>query len=70
MLKDARAMADLGECLGADLYARELAFLRETEWAATAEDVLWRRTKLGLFLTSERRARIAKLLEGCMIISA
>ena len=64
MLKDARSLADLGECLGADLYERELAFLRETEWAATAEDVLWRRTKLGLFLTSEQRARIGQRFEA------
>jgi glycerol-3-phosphate dehydrogenase len=67
MLKDARAFADLGECMGADLYERELAFLRETEWAASADDVLWRRTKLGLFLTGEQRARIAKRFEGCTI---
>ncbi len=59
MLKDAHALADLGECLGADLYERELAFLRETEWANSADDVLWRRTKLGLFLTAEQISRIA-----------
>ena len=63
MLKDARSLADLGECLGADLYEREAAFLRETEWAATADDVLWRRTKLGLFLTPEQRATIATRLD-------
>ena len=59
MLKDARSLGDLGACLGADLYERELAFLRETEWAETVEDVLWRRTKLGLFLTGEQRAELA-----------
>jgi glycerol-3-phosphate dehydrogenase len=70
MLKDAHGMADLGECWGADLYERELAFLRETEWAQTADDVLWRRTKLGLFLTADQRARIVKLLEGRTIVAA
>ena len=64
MLKDARAMADLGECLGADLYERELAYLRETEWARSADDVLWRRTKLGLLLTTEARARIGQRFEA------
>ena len=63
MLKDVRAMADLGECLGADLYECELAFLREMEWAESADDVLWRRTKLGLFLTDEQRAHVAQRLE-------
>jgi glycerol-3-phosphate dehydrogenase len=70
MLKDARSLADLGECLGADLYARELAFLRETEWARSADDVLWRRTKLGLLLTAEQRAKIAKLINGRTIVTA
>ena len=64
LLKDARAMADLGECLGADLYARELAYLPETEWARSADDVLWRRTKLGLLLTTEARARIGQRFEA------
>lgn len=35
-------------CLGADLHTAEVRFLIETEWACTAGDVLWRRTKLGL----------------------
>ncbi|GAO40746.1 glycerol-3-phosphate dehydrogenase [Sphingomonas changbaiensis NBRC 104936] len=39
---------DLGEEFGAGLSARELDWLVEREWARTAEDVLWRRTKLGL----------------------
>jgi len=33
--------------------------LRGTEWANSADDALWRRTKLGLFLTAEQLARIA-----------
>ncbi len=70
MLKDARSLADLGECLGADLYERELAFLRETEWAETADDVLWRRTKLGLFLSPEQRTAVAERLEGRTVIPA
>jgi glycerol-3-phosphate dehydrogenase len=62
MLKDARGMADLGDCLGADLYEREVAFLRETEWAETADDILWRRTKLGLFLAGEQRTALERRL--------
>lgn len=50
LLGDAAGMADLGTCFGHDLYAREVAFLRATEWAVTAEDILWRRSRLGMYL--------------------
>jgi len=52
ILADARSMADLGECFGGDLTAAEVSYLRDTEWAFTAEDVLWRRTKLGLTMAN------------------
>jgi len=48
VLGDAGSMADLGEDLGAGLTGREVDYLVETEWAETAEDILWRRSKLGL----------------------
>jgi glycerol-3-phosphate dehydrogenase len=48
----------LGELIGADLYEKELAYLVKTEWAMTSEDVLWRRSKLGLVFTA---AEIEKL---------
>ncbi len=50
LLQDARCLADLGEPLGGLLYAREVDYLRSHEWACTAGDILWRRTRLGLFL--------------------
>jgi glycerol-3-phosphate dehydrogenase len=62
LLKDVRAPADLGECVGADLYQREIDFLRATEWARTADDIMWRRSKLGLALTDEQRRRLAQRL--------
>lgn len=40
----------LGQHFGADLYEAEVRYLMEHEWALTAQDVLWRRTKLGLRL--------------------
>lgn len=40
----------LGRIFGADLSALEVTYLMQNEWARTAEDVLWRRTKLGLQL--------------------
>jgi len=48
VLGDAGTDADLGEVIGGGLTAREVVYLRNHEWARTAEDVLWRRTKAGL----------------------
>ncbi|HEX8626513.1 MAG TPA: glycerol-3-phosphate dehydrogenase [Allosphingosinicella sp.] len=53
MIGDSAALADLGRHFGAGLYERELAWLRDKEFARTAEDVLWRRTKLGLVMGEE-----------------
>ena len=60
MLGDARSLAELGECLGQDLYAREVDYLCREEWATQAEDILWRRTKLGLTFTPEERERLQR----------
>lgn len=60
VLGGARQPADLGERLAADLYEAELRHLREREWARDAEDVLWRRTKLGLVLDTAERQRTAQ----------
>jgi len=48
----------LGERLTGDLTAAELRYLVEEEWAETAEDVLWRRSKLGLAATPDERIAI------------
>ncbi|QLF94789.1 glycerol-3-phosphate dehydrogenase [Pseudomonas sp. ABC1] len=48
LLASACELAELGEHLGGDLYACEVEYLMEQEWAMTAEDILWRRSKLGL----------------------
>ncbi len=53
---------DLGEDFGAGLTERELRYLVEHEWAQTAADVLWRRTKAGLLMNSAQRERVAKVL--------
>jgi len=62
LLGTARALADLGTHFGADLYQREIDFLVETEWARTADDILWRRTKLGLRLDAAAVARLEAYL--------
>ena len=43
-------LSDLGQNFGGNLYEAEVAYLIEQEFACTAEDVLWRRSKLGLHL--------------------
>jgi glycerol-3-phosphate dehydrogenase len=58
VLGEARTLADLGEVFAADLSAREVDYLAKQEWAQTAEDVLWRRTKLGLHATPDQTARL------------
>jgi glycerol-3-phosphate dehydrogenase len=62
LLEGARALNDLGPCFGADLHAREIDFLVRTEWARDAEDIVWRRTKLGLRLTAAQIDKIAAYL--------
>jgi glycerol-3-phosphate dehydrogenase len=51
---------ELGEHYGAGLHERELAYLLEHEWASSADDVLWRRTKVGLHMTPAQRERVAQ----------
>ncbi|MGG7564565.1 glycerol-3-phosphate dehydrogenase [Rhodovulum sp. DZ06] len=58
ILRGAAAPADLGEDFGATLTQSEVEWLMDREWARTAEDVLWRRSKLGLRLTAEQAARL------------
>jgi glycerol-3-phosphate dehydrogenase len=53
---------DLGEDYGAGLTEREVAWFVEREWARSAEDVLWRRTKAGLLMSEAQRARVAARL--------
>ncbi len=53
LLGDARSWSDLGTTFGADLTQREVDWLVRTEWARTGQDVLWRRSKLGMRLGPE-----------------
>ena len=64
VLGPARSFEDLGPCIGVDLTAAELRYLVEQEWAQTADDVLWRRTKLGLRFAPAERARLANVMAG------
>jgi glycerol-3-phosphate dehydrogenase len=62
LLEGAKSKEDLGEDFGASLTKAEVDWLMDNEFAQTAEDILWRRTKLGLRL----RPAEAEWLEQCI----
>jgi len=64
LLGAARSIADLGRDFGADLYEAEVRYLVENEWAVTAEDVLWRRTKRGLHFSNEQTTALEEFMRG------
>lgn len=63
LLGEAQDMAALGQHFGADLYQAEVDYLCAREWAQTADDILWRRSKLGLRVDAEARARLEAYLQ-------
>lgn len=62
LLKGITCIADLGEELSLGLFEQEARYLVDHEWALQVDDILWRRTKLGLDSTSESRARLQQWL--------
>ena len=60
----AGSLADLGRHFGAGLHEAEVRYLVEAEFARTPDDILWRRTKLGLFTIAEERAALRDFLGG------
>ncbi len=63
VLGDARSTADLGQHFGGGLFAAEVIYLIHHEYARSAQDVLWRRSKLALHLTAEERDHLAHWFE-------
>lgn len=57
-------MAGLGEEIAPGVFEAELHYAKDWEWARTADDFLWRRTKLGLTLSSEARLRVIEWFEN------
>jgi glycerol-3-phosphate dehydrogenase len=64
MLGDAKSLDDLGPRLVGDLHRREFDYLRTQEWAKTPEDILWRRTKLGLSASAEEIENLKAAFKG------
>jgi glycerol-3-phosphate dehydrogenase len=63
ILGDARKMDDLGERFGDELTATEVRYLMRHEFAETADDVLWRRSKLGLRVSAQAAAALTRFME-------
>jgi glycerol-3-phosphate dehydrogenase len=57
-------MAELGRHFGAGLTEAEVNHLIQDEWAEQADDILWRRSKLGLRLTAAQSVELASFLES------
>jgi len=64
LLQGVQGLHDLGEAFGGGLHACEVDFLRRHEWALDSDDVLWRRSKLGLRLDAAQVARLQAWMEG------
>ncbi|TVT85323.1 glycerol-3-phosphate dehydrogenase [Pseudomonas sp. H3(2019)] len=58
MLEGVQSLKDMGEHLGGGLYTREVDYLCHEEWATSAHDILWRRSKLGLFTTQAEQGNV------------
>lgn len=61
---EARSLGGLGRRFGTDLTEAEISYLIHHEWAQTAEDVLWRRSKFGLHMSAEDKAAVAAFVEA------
>ena len=64
LLGDADTIGDCGRHFGHGLMEREVEWLRAREWAVSAEDILWRRSKLGLRFSAEQASALAEWLVG------
>ncbi|MDQ0068785.1 glycerol-3-phosphate dehydrogenase [Variovorax boronicumulans] len=64
LLGDAKSLADLGPAVAPHLHERELRFLQTHEWAVSSDDVLWRRSKLGLHYTPAEREQVVAWLQA------
>lgn len=58
ILNGAKTVEDLGAEIGEGLYEAELEYLVTREWAKTAQDILWRRTKLGLRASPRTKVKL------------
>jgi glycerol-3-phosphate dehydrogenase len=62
ILGDAKEKTDLGTAFGPELTAAEVRYLMKHEWARFPDDILWRRSKLGLTMPAEGREALAAFM--------
>jgi glycerol-3-phosphate dehydrogenase len=62
VLGNARNKADLGVDFGAGLSEAEVRYMIENEWATGLDDIIWRRSKLGLRLSDEQKKTLGDWL--------
>jgi glycerol-3-phosphate dehydrogenase len=62
ILGDAKSRADLGPAFGPELTAAEVRYLMTREWARFPDDILWRRSKLGLTMPPGDRDALAAFM--------
>jgi Glycerol-3-phosphate dehydrogenase len=63
LLEGVNGPEDLGQAIGGGLFTREVDYLCGEEWAVSANDILWRRTKLGLFTTEAEQQALRQYLQ-------
>ncbi len=64
LLENAHSLHDLGEDFSHGLYQKEVEYLVKYEWAMTADDILWRRTKLGLEFSEVEKNKLESWLQN------
>lgn len=65
LLENCSKMEDLGVHVAHGLFQREIEYLVAEEWVVYVEDLLWRRTKLGLLFNEEEKRQLADYLKDC-----
>jgi glycerol-3-phosphate dehydrogenase len=69
LLAGARFLSDMGQMFG-QLSEREINWLKTKEWAQTADDILWRRSKLGLHMSKDEQAALRDYLDVTALSAA
>jgi glycerol-3-phosphate dehydrogenase len=69
VLRGVSAIDDLGQYFGANLYAREIDYMLVHEWATTAEDILYRRSKAGALMTAEQKSAVASYVNRRLTVN-
>lgn len=62
-LSDCRSLDGLGIKISHQLHEKEIGYLVNYEWARCAEDVLWRRTRMGMSFSAEQTDQLEKLIQ-------